>query len=415
MLTLRAKLFATCLFIFGLVKLPCSLTGELVGSLDPVLTPAAASATATLPPFTPPTATLPPQGSTHTPVLTQLPESTLPPPIPIPTSLPATLEPTATTVLGDTDLSGVIFFDYDGDGLHGDGEPGLANLWVCIYPAEGDRCAPSDENGQYLLSGLPAGLQEVFVVNFTNDPAESFRYINLFSGWREIPGHYVAEHWVERQQLPVTEMQRIDTPMMVDLQPGATLDIALTQGFLTDIFACGVRQRVETYQAYDLDPREGHVRNYQESESRTVNGGTTVLNGDNHFALDWGNTNQYLVGTPLYAPASGTVIFAGIDRTPIGDCLVVHMVHPDSGTSSGVLHLEKVLVKDQQKVLRGQLLGTLGQSCATWPHVHFFLRSSSVPVVGQWEGIDPYRDTAAPDSVSYWTKDNAPQCPTFIQ
>ena len=383
--------------------------------MDPELTPAAVTEKSPSPTLNSTAAIESPPEAFLTPLPTQLPDPTLPPPTPIPTSMPATLEPTATAVLGDADLSGVIFFDYDGDGLRGEGEPGIANLWVCIYPAEGDRCAPSDQNGQYLLSGLPAGLQEVFVVNITNDPAETFRYINLFAGWREIPGHYVAEHWVERQQLPVTDLQRIDTPMMVDLQPGTTLDIALTQGFLTDIFACDDRQRVETYQAYDLDSREGHVRNYQESESRTVNGGATVLNGDNHFAIDWGNTNQYLIGTSLYAPANGTVIFAGIDRASIGDCLVVHMVHPDSGTSSGVLHLDKVLVKDQQKVLRGQLLGTLGQSCATWPHVHFFLRTSSVPVVGQWEGIDPYRDTADPDSFSYWTKDNNPQCPTFIE
>ena len=86
-----------------------------------------------------------------------------------------------------------------------------------------------------------------------------------------------------------------------------------------------------------------------------------------------------------------------------------------TGASSGVLHLEKVLVKEQQRVLRGQLLGTLGESCATWPHVHFFLRSTGIEVAGQWEGIDPYRDTADPASFSYWTKDNDPQCPTFVK
>jgi len=309
----------------------------------------------------------------------------------------------------------VTFFDYDGDGLRGEFEPGIAGVWVCVYPTEGDRCALTDSDGQYILSGLPAGQQKVYVVNLTNDPAEVFRFINLFTGWREIPGYYVAGNWVERQALPVTELQRIEEPLLVDLQPGTRLDIALTQGYLTDIFACGDRQQIETYQAYDLDPQDGYVRNYNESESRTVNGGATVLNGDNHFAIDWGNLNQYLIGTPLYAPANGIVIFAGIDRASLGDCLVVHVAHPDTGASSGVLHLEKVLVKEQQKVLRGQLLGTLGQSCATWPHVHFFLRSTGIQVNGQWEGIDPYRDTANPDSTSYWTKDNDPQCPTFVK
>ena len=325
------------------------------------------------------------------------------------------LPPSATPTLGYAGLSGVAFHDYDADGLRGDLEPGIAGVWVCVYPPEGDRCALSDADGQYILSGLPAGQQKVYVVNLTNDPAEVFRFVNLFTGWREIVGYYVGVNWVPRQELPVTELQRIEEPLIVDIQPGTRLEFALTQGFLTDIFACGDRQRVQTYQAYDLDPREGYVRNYNEFESRTINGGATVLNGDNHFAIDWGNLNQYLIGTPIYAPANGIVIFAGIDRSARGDCLVVNVAHPDTGASSGVLHLEKVLVKEQQKVLRGQLLGTLGESCATWPHVHFFLRTAGIEINGQWEGIDPYRDTANPDSFSYWTKDNDPQCPTFVK
>ncbi|MCJ7661007.1 MAG: M23 family metallopeptidase [Anaerolineales bacterium] len=413
--TSHSKLLTSFLIIGSLVTLSCSLANGVLDSFYAAPTPTPGSVNTPLPSPIPPT----PTGLTPEEIATAQPTQ-LPTPTSTPSALPPTMEPivqqpSITPTLGGAWLSGVTFHDYDADGLMGEGEPGVPDVWVCVYPPEGDRCALSGTDGQYLLEGLPPGQHSVYVNSPTEDPAWAFRYVNLFTGWREIIGSYVAENWVERQELPVTELKRIEDPQIVDIQPGTRLDFALTQGFLTDIFACGDRQRVQTYQAVDLDPQEGYVRNYNESESRTINGGETVLNGDNHFAIDWGNLNHYLIGTPLYAPANGIVIFAGIDRTSMGDCLVVNVAHPDTGTSSGVLHLEKVLVKEQQRVLRGQLLGTLGESCATWPHVHFFLRSSGIEVAGQWEGIDPYRDTANPDSFSYWTKDNDPQCPTFVK
>lgn len=332
------------------------------------------------------------------------------------TLLPETT-PSATPIQGEGGLSGVTFHDYDGDGLQGSEEPGVASVWVCIYLPEGDHCALSDAWGSYVLLGIPEGWQHVYAFSPSDDPVSAFRYLNVFEGWKEIQGYQAGNVWVADQRLPQAHLQTIDEPLLVEVQPGTRLDIALMQGYLSDIFACGDRQKVQTYQAYDLDPLKGFVRNYQESESRQSEPGPNLLKGDNHFAIDWGSTNQHVIGLPVYAPANGVVVFAGDGETWNGLCRLVNLVHPETGASSGYVHLESVLVKDRQEVLRGQLLGTLGMSCTTWPHVHFFFRPgrSTSQSSGEWDGSDPYRDTTDPESFTYWTLDNEPQCPTFVK
>jgi murein DD-endopeptidase MepM/ murein hydrolase activator NlpD len=413
MAVVRLKLYLIWLLLACVITLSCSLFGGLTSPLFPTATQikVPAQILSPSPSLTPKVTAFP--SITPTSIPTQIVQTSAP--LVSATSEPSPVIPSATASLGDASLQGVIFFDYDGDGLHEDTESGIPGVLLCLDLPEVRRCTITADDGSYRLDGLPEGQQRFFISGPSDDPAKAFRYFNLFKGWQEIPGYEVRDSWVDRQELPVTELHHIGDPLKADLLPGTVLDVGLTQGFLTDIFSCDDRERVQTYQAYDLDPIQGYVRNYFESESRTINGGGTVLNGDNHFAIDWGSSNEFLVGTPLYAPSNGIVIFAGIDRTSMGDCLVVNLAHPETGSSSGVLHLDKVLVREQQKVLRGQLIGTLGQSCATWPHAHFFLRSAGIEVNGQWEGIDPYRDTANTDSFSYWTKDNDPQCLTDVK
>lgn len=376
-----------------LILSACTQAGTSGQALDPLPSPLASlgSPTGLASPTTPP------------PTLTQQPSAT-------PTATPP---PTPTPEAGG--LDGTVFHDYDGDGLQGEGEPGIEDAWVCISQSEERLCARSDAKGRYVLVGAPEDPQHVYAHSPSDDPAEAFRYLNVFKGWREIRGYQAGNTWVNKQRLPETALQPIDEPLTVDVQPGTRLDVALTQGYLTDVFACGDRERVQTYQAFDLDPRKGFVRNYNEAETRDVQRGTNVLNGDNHFAIDWGEVNRNIIGMPLYAPANGMVVFAGDGETWNGICRLVNLVHPETGASSGLVHLDTVLVKDGWEVLRGQLLGTLGQSCTTWPHVHFFFRPGASFRNGQWEGSDPYRDTAEPGSFTHWTVDNEPQCPGFIE
>ncbi|MCK8060889.1 MULTISPECIES: M23 family metallopeptidase [unclassified Fusibacter] len=82
-------------------------------------------------------------------------------------------------------------------------------------------------------------------------------------------------------------------------------------------------------------------------------------------------------GTPIYAAAGGTVVFSGNQGT-YG--LLVKIDHGD-GTTTLYAHNSKLLVKNGDKVLKGQqisLSGNTGRS--TGPHLHFEVRINDVPV-----------------------------------
>jgi hypothetical protein len=336
--------------------------------------------------------------------------SPTPSPQPATPTFRPTITPRLTATLQPGGLDGVIFFDRDGDGMQGEGEEGILGAQVCIPQVPGSPCAFTDSHGLYVLVGIPPGIYDVYVKSPSDEPSLAFRYINVFEGYREIAAYQSGKAWVQKQRLPETSLQAIQKPLQVDVQPGSHLDIALTQGFLTDIFTCDDRQKVKLYQGFDLDPRRGYVRNYTETQSRDIQAGANVLNGDNHFAYDWGEVNRSVIGIPLYAPANGMVIFAGDGQTWNGLCRLINLVHPEAGASTGLVHLDSVLVKDGWQVTRGQLLGTLGDNCTSWPHVHFFFRPARNSQDGAWEGSDPYRDVADSQSFSYWTVDNQPQC-----
>jgi murein DD-endopeptidase MepM/ murein hydrolase activator NlpD len=92
---------------------------------------------------------------------------------------------------------------------------------------------------------------------------------------------------------------------------------------------------------------------------------------------------------------------------------MVSLAHPDTGQKTGYVHLDRLLVKDGQYVQRGQILGTLGQSCTDGPHVHFIFNPGWDPKNPDWSNKDPFRDTQDPDSLTWWTRDNEPVCMEF--
>jgi len=328
----------------------------------------------------------------------------------------ATLTATETTISESSgSLSGLVFHDFDGDGLKGEGEPPIANAILCFDDPEGELCVSSGDDGAYSFDQIPGGEQQLYVQSPNLSLEKTFRYTNRFIDWLELPAEMVWQNRAPAQRLPETSLQRIQEPLNVSIQPGAIFDIALMQGFLTDILACGVREKMTTFQGYDLDSRSSYVRHYYEDEARQDGNGKAQLKGDNHYAYDWGDLNQTIIGTPILAPANGIVTFAGEGQTWNGLCRLVQLVHPETGDSSGYVHLDTVLVKDRQQVQRGQVLGTMGMSCTTWPHVHFYFVPSWSPERTQYEGVDMFRDSADPESYTYWTVDNAPQCPTFAE
>lgn len=87
-----------------------------------------------------------------------------------------------------------------------------------------------------------------------------------------------------------------------------------------------------------------------------------------HTGIDYGCPT----GTPILASADGIVYFAGWDRYGYGNCVII--LHPDYQATL-YAHLEKVLVREQEKVKQGQIIGlsdSTGNS--TGPHLHFEAR-----------------------------------------
>ncbi len=86
-----------------------------------------------------------------------------------------------------------------------------------------------------------------------------------------------------------------------------------------------------------------------------------------HHGLDIANK----LGTPIKAAAAGTVVFAGW-KDIYGRTVIIE--HAD-GKRTLYGHAQKILVKNNQRVTRGQTIATVGISGrTTGPHVHFEVR-----------------------------------------
>jgi murein DD-endopeptidase MepM/ murein hydrolase activator NlpD len=180
------------------------------------------------------------------------------------------------------------------------------------------------------------------------------------------------------------------------------------QGFLTLPVKCGAPVADTTFVDLNLGPG---IRDWQ--------GGSHTGHEDN-YATDYDMPD----GQAIIAPAPGIIVEAentwpNVDRDPNlglwndGNRIVIY--HGD-GLYTIYCNLSSTFYVQQrhldmkcescEKVKRGQIIAlsdTTGANPGS-PHVHF-----------QFGGfgpnrIDPYRNLLDPNSVSYWTKDNDPQC-----
>lgn len=91
----------------------------------------------------------------------------------------------------------------------------------------------------------------------------------------------------------------------------------------------------------------------------------------NHKGVDFGPVRQGTKGDPIYASADGTVSFAGSAR---GYGTVIYVDHAD-GYQTRYAHLDRMLVRNGQRVTQGQQIGKLGNTgIGTGPHLHFEIR-----------------------------------------
>ena len=97
-----------------------------------------------------------------------------------------------------------------------------------------------------------------------------------------------------------------------------------------------------------------------------VYGSQRILNGEPrrpHFGIDIAGA----IGTPVKAPAGGVVTLAHPDMFFSGATLILDHGH---GLSSTFLHLNKILVREGDRVSQGDVIAELGESGrATGPHL----------------------------------------------
>ncbi|SMF39574.1 M23 family metallopeptidase [Desulfovibrio gilichinskyi] len=83
------------------------------------------------------------------------------------------------------------------------------------------------------------------------------------------------------------------------------------------------------------------------------------------------------LGTPIYAPAQGTISFVGLSG---GYGRLIKINH-GANLSTRYGHLKMATVKKGQVVTRGELIGYAGSTGrSTGPHVHYEVRLGGVPV-----------------------------------
>lgn len=97
-----------------------------------------------------------------------------------------------------------------------------------------------------------------------------------------------------------------------------------------------------------------------------VYGSTRILNGQPrrpHFGIDIAAPE----GTPVIAPAGGIVRLAHPDMYYTGKTLILDHGY---GLSSTFLHMDSMLVREDQKIMQGQVIGTIGSTGrSTGPHL----------------------------------------------
>lgn len=83
------------------------------------------------------------------------------------------------------------------------------------------------------------------------------------------------------------------------------------------------------------------------------------------------------MGTPVLAPAQGTVILAGLDGAYGNSVEINH----GGGIITKYGHMQRYSVQNGQWVKRGEIIGYIGMTGrTTGPHLHYEVRLNGVPV-----------------------------------
>ncbi|HSH01109.1 MAG TPA: peptidoglycan DD-metalloendopeptidase family protein [Anaerolineae bacterium] len=167
-----------------------------------------------------------------------------------------------------------------------------------------------------------------------------------------------------------TQVITLPESMGVLLEPGVRAE---EDDFLATIFS----QSVITPQWAGLfqPPVTGTVVTAGYGDARSYNGGPIEIY---HSGIDFGA----VVGTPVVAPANGTVVFTGTTLIRGNVIILDHGL----GVMTAYYHLEEVFVNVGEQVGTGTRLGSVGSTgLSSGPHLHWDVRVHNVTVNGeQW-------------------------------
>ena len=176
------------------------------------------------------------------------------------------------------------------------------------------------------------------VAGFLNNPAFLARHRDLFT--RRM--HTLVDELYDNSNLEEVDQQTLMSFLRANKDTLlSTPSIWPTQGFLTSDFG------------WRRSPFSG--------------------GGRMHKGLDISNR----VGTPVWAPARGTVTFVGTD-SGYGNCV---MIDHGNNIVTRYAHLQRALVQEGQFVQRGDVIAALGNTGrSTGPHLHYEVIVGGVPV-----------------------------------
>lgn len=105
------------------------------------------------------------------------------------------------------------------------------------------------------------------------------------------------------------------------------------------------------------------------SFSRPLKSGrvTQAWGNNGHKGIDLGGNSK---GTPIYAPANGTVAHVAYKQSCGGNIIYMHHTVAGAAYTTEFAHLTSIYVKDGQYVTKGTVIGTVGGDSSTFYYDH---------------------------------------------